>query len=215
MLSPIKILCLSISIATIILGSCKREVVGITGNEDEKGIDQLVASEKLNAVETNKPALSELKEEVFEANQLTFSIADSIYYLTDSIGKTKVDLLINGPTILEEEEVKLFQGQDAFGWIISSIDQQVIANKDNYFKILYFNGKYLEYNNKTKEANWGYYYIDKNISKIGFDYNGTEFHTLYSIINVSDSILSLSIDNQTIELEPYYINGVENNYFVP
>ncbi len=205
-------------IFTCLLFSCKRTNKDITGNEDEEGIDQLVASDKLNTVENEKPARSEQKENEFLIEQRSFATTETIYNKSNnSETNAKIELLINGPSIEDTTilDAKASASQSAFAWIIHTENGTIVADKDKYFYIFKLNGKYLEYDNPNKIANWGYYYLDSNVTKIGFDYNNTAFEQLFTVTALNQNQLALTYNTDELVFKPYEIEGVTSNSFIP
>lgn len=201
---------------TCMLFSCDRKVDGITGKEDEKGIDQFIASDKLNTVENEKSSRSEHQDELIEINGVNFLSADSIYKTADSLARTNIELLINGYSITDTSTTGTkVLAKGAFGWIIKSINNVPVANKDKKFNIFYLEGKYHEYNNALKEAAWGYCYINPEFTQLGLDLKNSSFNDLYTIETISETQLVLSKDEELYEYEPYVVEGVSNNNFVP
>ena len=205
-------------ISILLLFSCKRINEDITGNEDEEGIDQLIASEQINTVESNESAHSVKKEGEFSLNETSYSSAEILYTKsTDTETTTKIELLINGPTIVDTSatETKILAESSAFSWLINSANSTPIADKEKHFYIFYLDGKYYEYNNATKSAGWGYYYLDTAVTTIGLDYSNSTFQKTLSISSLTNTSLMV-VENETeYEFQPYEIEGVKSNYFTP
>lgn len=217
-ISSIKYLTLLLISTTLFLFSCKRVNDDITGNEDGEGIDQLIASEHLNSVENEKTARSTKKVEGFSINETNYASTEIIYgKSTNTETITKIELLINGPIIVDTSvtEAKLLSENSAFSWLINSANNMPIADKEKYLYIFYLDGKYYEYENATKSASWGYYYLDTTITTIGLDYTNSTFQKTLSISNLTYNNLIVLDNDVELEFQPYEIKGTKNNRFTP
>lgn len=208
-------------IAVILMGivfltiSCKKDSDGNSGpQDDEEGINQSIVSDKLNSVETEKPPRSEKVEtEITDENEI-FSTPDDVYDEATGESQSKVELLINGAT--SNTSAKLAKEENAaFAWILSSKNGTAVDKNSKYLFIFTLSGKYLRYNNSDNAAQWGYYYLDSLVTKVGFDYKNGVFENKFRIEELTSSALVVTFKGDKLGFKPYQMKGVPSNAFTP
>lgn len=85
-----------------------------------------------------------------------------------------------------------------FGWFIDEINgQDVIGTEagDTYVYFFYNDGSYIEYNLETFDWNWGFFYVDENVTQLVFDLGGPS-EQVWSINTLSDETLDIRSASQ-------------------
>lgn len=204
-----------ILLSTVLIAvSCKKDSdnKSVMGN-DEEGINQTIASDKLNSVETEKPPRSQKTETEITDENDTYSLPNNIYEDVSGESQSKVELLINGSSSFEG--AKIAEETSAFAWILSSKNGVEVTKSEKHLFIFSLNGKYLKYNNSNNTAEWGYYYLNSSVSKMGFDYKNGSFENKFIIEEISSSSLKILHNGNKLGFKPYQMNGVPSNAFTP
>lgn len=202
------------------ISSCKKsednnptETETPTTTIDEEGVNQEVASERLNAVEEETPPRAEKIETEIVFDDTTYADPESVYGTTDESNLSKLELLINGST---SGGAKLFQTEsNAFSWILESVNGIAINEKEKYLFIFNLDGKYKKYQVYDKSAEWGYYYVDTDFTKIAFDYKDSKFSKSYKVTHISAKGLIIENRDERLVFKPYVMRGVDDNRFTP
>lgn len=149
-------------------------------------------------------------EIVFE--DTTYADPESVYETTDESNLSKLELLINGST---SGGAKVFQEESAFSWLLESVNGTTVSEKSKYLFIFSLDGKYKKYQVYNRTAEWGYYYVDTDFTKIAFDYKENRFAESYKVVHISAKGLILENSKTRLVFKPYTMRGVKSNKFTP
>ena len=186
----------------IFIYSCKKNDSGGDGGSTKVEIENEEELARSFDEVTEKSPRSEKKNEEFTVEGDIFEAPDIAYNELEVESQTKIDLLIAGGTNL-----KTFQNS-ASGWMLEVINDN---NPDN-IKVYIFasNGSYYVFEESTGVWEWGYWYVNKNFTKIIFDYESS-FQVVWSVNDISSSTLVVSEGSDRLRFGPFSLSGVQNS----
>lgn len=173
---------------------------------DEEGINQEDAIREFNTVETDQPPRSQKNDDPINVDDSEFVLPETAYEDGTTSTQEKLELLINGSS--SAAKLANTEQEDAFMWILSSKNGKDAQVEEKYILIYSISGKYLLYNNNTQKAEWGYFYVNHDVTKFGFDYTNNNFSRIWNNVNISKNELSCSHDGEQLLFKPYSLTGL-------
>ena len=103
-----------------------------------------------------------------------------------------------------------------FGWFIDEINGvDVVGTEagDTYVYFFYNDGSYIEYNLETFDWNWGFYYVDPEVTKIVFDVADDD-QQIWTVNLINDETLDITSEGgDRVVLNAYYLGGFDEDEY--
>lgn len=157
-------------------------------------------SEKAKTITTDESPRSEKKIGEFSSNGETVNEPESF---SDATTTEKLSILSpNGAGTRSIATTGLK------GWVLKSVNG--VDNSAKRFWIFFKkDGRYIIYSLADKNWDWGFYYINKNVSALAFDPEST-FEDFWKITNLSTTEITLTTKaGLAFVLEPFTLEGYE------